>query len=110
MIELAGGMDFLGLPGEPSRESDWDEVRAAEPHTLVLMQCGYDAARCAAEAEDFAQQISGVGAARVLATDANAYFSRPGPRLIDGVELLAHALHPTLVPEPAVGTMIELAL
>lgn len=110
MIELAGGIDFLGLPGEPSRESDWDEVRAAEPNTLVLMQCGYDAARCAAEAEDFAEQIRGVGAARVFATDANAYFSRPGPRLIDGVELLAHALHPTLVPEPGAGAMIELTL
>lgn len=110
MIELAGGMDFLGLPGEPSRESTWEEVAAAEPNTLVLMQCGYDAARCASEAEDFAEQINGVGAARVLATDANAYFSRPGPRLVDGVELLAHALHPTLAPEPGAGAMIELDL
>ena len=110
MIELAGGMDFLGLPGEPSREADWDEVRIAEPNTVILMQCGYDAARAAEEADDFADQLRGLGAANIYATDANAYFSRPGPRLIDGIELLAHTLHPTLVPEPATGAMIELDL
>jgi iron complex transport system substrate-binding protein len=110
MIELAGGADFLGLPGEPSRESDWNEVKAAQPEALVLMQCGYDAARSAEEAEDFAAEIRGVGAARVFATDANAYFSRPGPRLVDGLELLAHALHPTLVPEPTAGAMLELSV
>ncbi|MBI2690757.1 MAG: ABC transporter substrate-binding protein [Solirubrobacterales bacterium] len=108
MIELAGGMDFLGLPGEPSREADWDEVRIAEPSTVILMQCGYDAARAAEEAYDFTEQLRGLGAANIYATDANAYFSRPGPRLIDGIELLAHTLHPTLVPEPATGAMIEL--
>jgi iron complex transport system substrate-binding protein len=110
MIELAGGMDFLGLPGEPSRESDWEEVRAAEPNTVILMQCGYDAAKSAEEAEDFAQELRSLGAERIFATDANAYFSRPGPRLVDGIELLAHTLHPTLVPEPAVGAMIDLEL
>lgn len=110
MIELAGGMDFLGLPGEPSREADWDEVRTAEPNTVILMQCGYDAARAAEEADDFAEQLRGLGAANIYATDANAYFSRPGPRLIDGIELLAHTLHPTLVPEPATGAMIALDL
>jgi iron complex transport system substrate-binding protein len=108
MIELAGGMDFLGLPGEPSRESDWDEVRTAEPNTVILMQCGYDAARSAEEAEDFAGPLKDLGADRIFSTDANAYFSRPGPRLIDGIELLAHTLHPTLVPEPATGAMIQL--
>jgi iron complex transport system substrate-binding protein len=51
-----------------------------------------------------------VGAEKIYATDANAYFSRPGPRLVDGLELLAHTLHPTLVPEPAVGAMLELDL
>lgn len=110
MIELAGGMDFLGLPGEPSREADWDEVRIAEPNTVILMQCGYDAAKSAEEAEDFADQLRDLNADRIFATDANAYFSRPGPRLIDGIELLAHTLHPTLVPEPAVGAMIQLNL
>ena len=74
------------------------------------MQCGYNAARSAAEAEDYAGELNSLGADRVFATDANAYFSRPGPRLVDGLELLAHTLHPALVPEPAVGAMIELDL
>lgn len=110
MIELAGGIDFLGLPGEPSREADWDEVRMAEPETVILMQCGYDAGRAAAEAEDFVDELQSLGARNILATDANAYFSRPGPRLVDGIEQLAHALHPTLVPEPPAGRMIEVEL
>jgi iron complex transport system substrate-binding protein len=110
MIEMAGGMDFLGLPGEPSRESDWEELRAAEPSTVILMQCGYDAARSAEEAEDFAADLASLNASQIFSTDANAYFSRPGPRLVDGIEQLAHTLHPTLVPEPATGAMIELDL
>jgi iron complex transport system substrate-binding protein len=110
MIEMAGGMDFLGLPGEPSRESDWEELRAAEPRTVILMQCGYDAARSAEEAEDFAADLASLNASQIFSTDANAYFSRPGPRLVDGIEQLAHTLHPTLVPEPATGAMIELDL
>jgi iron complex transport system substrate-binding protein len=110
MIEMAGGMDFLGLPGEPSRESNWDEVRTAEPKAMILMQCGYDAARSAEEAYDFEEVLASVGAERIYSTDANAYFSRPGPRLVDGLELLAHTLHPTLVPEPANGAMIELEI
>jgi iron complex transport system substrate-binding protein len=110
MIEIAGGMDFLGLPGEPSRESTWDEVKSAEAKAVILMQCGYDAAKSAEEAEDFATELNELNADRIFATDANAYFSRPGPRLVDGIELLAHTLHPTLVPEPPVGAMIELDL
>jgi iron complex transport system substrate-binding protein len=110
MIEMAGGMDFLGLPGEPSREADWEEVKAAEPNTVILMQCGYDAARSAEEAEDFAAELAALNANQIFSTDANAYFSRPGPRLVHGIELLAHTLHPTLVPEPATGAMIELDL
>lgn len=107
MIEMAGGVDFLGLPGEPSREIDWDEAKAAQPETVILMQCGYDAARAAEEAADFAAELNDLGADRIFACDANAFYSRPGPRLVDGLELLAHTLHPALVPEPAVGGMIE---
>lgn len=110
LIELAGGIDLLGMPGERSRESSWQELTAAEPALAVLMQCGYDAAKSAEEAENFAPQLRDLGAAKIFATDANAYFSRPGPRLVDGLELLAHAFHPTLVPEPAAGAMIEVEL
>ncbi len=110
MIEMAGGVDFLGMPGEPSREIDWGEAQAAQPETVILMQCGYDAARAAEEAADFASELRGLGADRIFACDANAFYSRPGPRLVDGLELLAHTLHPALVPEPAVGSMIEVEL
>jgi len=110
MIELAGGADFLGMPGERSRESSWDELRAAEPEVVVLMQCGYNAAGAADEALDYAGDLARLGARAIFAGDASAYFSRPGPRLIDGVEQLAFALHPELVEEPASGRMLDVDL
>lgn len=110
MIELAGGFDPLGMPGEPSREAEWDELKAAEPSVAVLMQCGYDASQCADEADEHAETLVELGAARIFAADANSYFSRPGPRLVDGLEQLAHALHPTLVPEPASGRLLAINL
>ena len=98
LIEMAGGDDVLGLAGEPSTRSDWETVAAARPEVVVLMQCGYDAERARAEGELYAERLRELGAARVLAVDASAYFSRPGPRLIEGLELLAHILHPERVP------------
>lgn len=106
MIELAGGLDVLGLPGEKSRTVEWDEVQSTRPELVVCMPCGYDTARAAAEAELFAERLAALDA-RVVAVDAAAYFSRPGPRLVDGVELLAHLLHPTLVAEPPEGRCAE---
>ena len=70
------------------------------------MPCGYDAERSHAEASAHAEALRAVGAERVVAVDASAYFSRPGPRLVDGLELMAHILHPDLVPEP-VGAVLE---
>jgi iron complex transport system substrate-binding protein len=99
MIELAGGEDVLGLPGEKSRTASWEELGAARPELVVAMPCGYDAATAEREARDFQDRFVALGAPAV-AVDAAAYFSRPGPRLVDGVELLAHLLHPDLVPEP----------
>jgi iron complex transport system substrate-binding protein len=100
MIELAGGIDALGMPGEKSRTADWDEVAAAQPEVVVAMPCGYDAARAAEEAEAYAERLAALGARSVVAVNASAYFSRPGPRLVDGIELLAHLLHPDRAPEP----------
>jgi iron complex transport system substrate-binding protein len=96
LIELAGGEDVLGLAGERSERVEWEQVAAAAPDVVVAMPCGYDAPRAHAEALDYAEQLRALGAERIFAVDASAYFSRPGPRLIDGVELLAHALHPQL--------------
>jgi iron complex transport system substrate-binding protein len=99
LIEYAGGLDVLGLPGEHSEQRSWDEVRAAAPEVVVVMPCGYDADRALAEAEAFADELESLGARRIVAVDAAGLFSRPGPRLINGLELLGHILHPDRLPE-----------
>lgn len=97
LIELAGGQDTLGCTGGPSIRVSWEMVAAAKPEIVVVMPCGYDAARAHTEALAHAGELAALGAQRVLAVNASAYFSRPGPRLIDGLELLAHVLHPERV-------------
>jgi iron complex transport system substrate-binding protein len=99
LIEYAGGFDVLGMAGEHSEQRTWEDVAAARPEVIVVMPCGYDAERALEEAYDFADELAEIGARRVVAVDAAAYFSRPGPRLVDGLELLAHILHPDRVPE-----------
>jgi iron complex transport system substrate-binding protein len=69
------------------------------------MPCGYDAGRALDEAYDYQDELAELGARRVVAVDAAAYFSRPGPRLVDGLELLAHILHPDRVPEPSAAAL-----
>jgi iron complex transport system substrate-binding protein len=109
IIELAGGDDVLGFAGEHSEQSTWEAVAAARPEVVVVMPCGYDADRSCEEALRYAEPLRGVGAKRVVAVDAAAYFSRPGPRLVDGLELMGHVLHPDLVPDaPGVVHEIEL--
>jgi iron complex transport system substrate-binding protein len=103
LIGLAGGEDVLGGAGEPSRTVSWDAVASAEPEVVIVMPCGYDAPRARVEAARHADQLAGLEATKIVAVDASAYFSRPGPRLTDGVELLAHILHPQLLPDPPVG-------
>jgi iron complex transport system substrate-binding protein len=110
LIELAGGEDVLGLPSERSEQVDWEAVAAAEPEVVVVMPCGYDAARAHVEAMAHAEQLAALGARLVVAVNASAYFSRPGPRLVDGLELLAHILHPEVHAEaPAEAVVVELA-
>jgi iron complex transport system substrate-binding protein len=100
MVELAGGEDVLGLPGEHSRVVSWEELAASRPELVVVMPCGYDAPRALTEAMSYAEKLGALDARRIVAVDASAYFSRPGPRLIDGLELLAHILHPEQLPTP----------
>jgi iron complex transport system substrate-binding protein len=109
LIELAGGEDVLGFPGEASQQLDWASVAAAAPEIVVVMPCGFDAPRAHAEALAHAGELRSLGARRVLAVDGSAYFSRPGPRLVDGLELLAHILHPDLVG-PGEASAIEVEL
>jgi iron complex transport system substrate-binding protein len=109
LIEYAGGEDVLGAPGENSEERTWAEVRAAQPDVVIVMPCGYDAGLAYREAEMHGAELRSVGAGEVVAVDAAAYFSRPGPRIVDGLELLAHILHPGLFPEaPGEALTVEL--
>jgi iron complex transport system substrate-binding protein len=110
---MAGGEDVLGLAGGPSQTVSWEAVAAAEPDVVVVMPCGYDAQRAHAEALAHAPRLAGLEAARIVAVDASSYFSRPGPRLIDGLELLAHILHPERVPQApaaAEALVVDVAL
>ena len=106
MIETAGGEPVLGSPGEPSKRVTWDEIALSAPEIVVFMPCGYDLRASAAEATTRLtpkEELAGVRA--LFAVDASSYFSRPGPRIVDGVEILAHALHPTAVPDCPLGTL-----
>jgi iron complex transport system substrate-binding protein len=99
MVALAGGREVVGVAAEPSFRTTWDEVRARRPEACVLAPCGLDLAAtlAAAAREGVAAQLAGTPAllaGRDYAVDATAYFSRPGPRLVDGVELTAALLHP----------------
>jgi iron complex transport system substrate-binding protein len=102
MVAAAGGVEVLGVAGGRSRVAEWEEVAEAAPEAAVVMPCGLDAEAAAAEAAAHADQLGSLGAGRIIAVDAAASFSRPGPRLIDGVELLAHLLHPDAAAPPAV--------
>ena len=94
MISLAGGNDPLGRPGEDSVRMDWDDVAKAQPEMIIVSPCGYRLER----AGELARKMPQISDATVYAVDANAYFARPGPRVVEGVELLAHLFHPNLVP------------
>ena len=94
MISLAGGDDPLGRPGEDSVRMDWADVISAKPELVIVSPCGYRLERAA----ELARKMPQISDATVYAVDANAYFARPGPRVVEGVELLAHLFHPDLVP------------
>jgi iron complex transport system substrate-binding protein len=93
LVEVAGGECILGVSGEPSFHTDWDEVRALRPELVVLAPCGYDADRAASEPVPDLD-------ARVVAVDANAYYARPAPALAAGARQLAHLFHAAAVPDP----------
>src|SRR5437867_11757534 len=95
-VQIARGEDVLGSAGARSRVIEWDDVVAARPEIVIAMPCGWDAPRAASEAA----RLGSVGRARVVGVDGAAFFSRPGPRLIDGVELLASIFHPDAVAAP----------
>jgi iron complex transport system substrate-binding protein len=93
MLGWAGGGDPNARPGADSVRISWQDVAAARPELVIVSPCGFGLAN----AVEQAKRLPRLPGAAVLAVDANAYFARPGPRLVDGVELLAHLIHPDLV-------------
>jgi iron complex transport system substrate-binding protein len=94
MVEAAGGEDVLGRAAEPSYPTTWADVAAREPELVVVAACGFDAQRAADEARDLDLPVPAV------AVDANAYYSRPAPRVADGVRQLGFLLHPDACADP----------
>jgi iron complex transport system substrate-binding protein len=105
LVRLAGGDERIGVAGQPSRTLGWDEVLAARPDVLFIACCGFATERTLIDLPGLRARpgwinIPAVRAERVYVTDGNAYFSRPGPRLVDSLEMLAHTLHPDAHPLP----------
>jgi iron complex transport system substrate-binding protein len=100
MIAIAGGEDVAGPAGQKSPQVEWEDLRGLDPGVVVSMPCGWYLEKSRAQALQYADRLEALGAARVCAVDAASTFSRPGPRLVDGVELLGHLLHPGRVDPP----------
>ncbi|HYM40704.1 MAG TPA: ABC transporter substrate-binding protein [Thermoplasmata archaeon] len=105
MVDIAGGADALVKSGEPSRRIEPKELLLAAPEVAILMPCGFHLDRARTEATALAAQswwrdLPAARKDRVWVADGSAYFSRPGPRLVDGIEILAHILHPEIFPRP----------
>ncbi len=98
MIEIAGGIDVIARPGDHSARLTWDQIAAADPDVIVVMPCGFDEAGAREQIAMIADRpewraLRAVREAQVFPVDANGCFSRPGPRLVDGIERLAAILH-----------------
>ena len=113
MVEAAGGVNILNGKGEPSRSLTWREIRDAAPEVVVFMPCGYyleeaeEAGERLFDHPDFADTLAARNR-NVFAVDATSFFSRPGPRIVDGLEILAWAAHPEAYPKPPAGTITRL--
>lgn len=103
MIELAGGHCLAGTAGRPSREVKWDDLTGLDPDVLVVMPCGFGLERSREEAAAHAAELTRVArraidTGRAFVVDGSSYFNRSGPRVVDGVEILALLLHPDRMP------------
>jgi iron complex transport system substrate-binding protein len=101
MIAIAGGEDVIGKAGQKSPQVEWTELDGLAPDVVVAMPCGWYLDDSRAQALEHRDRLDSLGARRIFAVDAASTFSRPGPRLVDGVELLGHLLHPDRVEPPA---------
>ncbi len=106
MVERAGGQDVLGKTGEPGYRCDWKSILQSEPDVIVVMPCGYHLRQAVEQYRGTHfppgwMDLPAVSRGRIFVVDASSYFSRPGPRLAGGIEILGHILHPDRVPKPA---------
>jgi iron complex transport system substrate-binding protein len=104
MVDYAGGFDQLGRLGQPSHRIDWSEVVDYQPEIIVLSPCGFDLEGVVDQLHELTSyhgwdQIPAFKTGNIFAVNASAYFSRPGPRIVKGLELLAHIIHPEIFPE-----------
>ena len=103
MVKLAGGVDALARVGEDSVRIPWDDVVRWAPEVLIITPCGFNLEKVIEQTQQLPSfpgwsDLPAVREGRVYAVDANSYFARPGPRVVDGTELLAHLIHPELFP------------
>lgn len=110
MVKRAGGQALIAEVGEPSRRVEWGEIDGAAPEVVVFIPCGYGLDQALDQARELVAvpEIASSPArrsGRVFAADASSYFSRPGPRLVSGLEALAWALHPEAFAPPPPGRM-----
>jgi len=115
LVALAGGREVIGRSGRPSVRIEWSDIAAACPDVIVLAVCGFDVARTCAEVRTIAgrrewRTLPAVAAGRVYATDASSYFSRSGPRIVEGLEILAAMLHPEIAPPTPPASWAPLAV
>lgn len=116
MVEYAGGIEGLASRGQPSTYIDWSSVMDYDPEVVVLMPCGFVTRRAMEQARHFidlpnAKRLTAFRNGRVFATDGHNYFSRSGPRLFDGIKILAQMIHPELFNEPLdpkLGSRVEI--
>jgi iron complex transport system substrate-binding protein len=104
MVDAAGGVPVLAEARARSRRLEWEEIAAEEIDVTVFSPCGFDLAGSVEQAASFLERSEVSRLGRVVAVDANAFFSRPGPRVVDGVELLAELLHPEQPAQLPAGT------
>jgi iron complex transport system substrate-binding protein len=114
MVELAGGENLLNQKGIPSQVVNWRQIADAQPEVVVFMPCGYYLPQAEEEAAAMYRvpefrETSAFASRNVFAVDASSFFSRPGPRIVDGLEILAWAIHPDAFPEPGEGTVATVA-
>jgi len=114
VVQLAGGADALARAGEPSRRATWDEIADAAPEVAIIMPCGFGVERTLAEIgvlETIPQlaRIPAFATGRAHVVDGSNYFNRPGPRIVDGIELLGAIIHPEIFPgRAATGCKVQL--